>query len=1711
MEKKGHVQILENMSKLILGEIAKANYSSLLNDFVESELFLIDGDSLLITCLNDKKLKTEQNLHFIYLVERYLLDLKSKGGQFIVVFFKDFEHSYFQIPPLLPLRTALILHLQQNTDINVQTEFSGCFSEEWNCFLEQNCPYFLLISDEGITQLQTFLFYFFIIQSWYKRISIALTSGQESDIIRVYAYFMLSRYKNQHFFKENEQKMKRAYQTIIEHLKKSSVIALTPLFHQFKFSSLEKEIYWSIDQLRGLWPKGSDIRRILCVLSCSLSLKMYHHFLEKRKEKSSEIDIPENNLASLTEVQDLCRMYCLSVVFLLHLPLSQRACARLITSSWKDSISTFLQMKKWCEFFVLRNLESSKTWNVDFTYVCDINDGPLWINIAYYYENEHIQGLQFDLGKAIEVDYNDLWSAVSHLVREFPVGPSVPLRVTKQLFLQKKQSPIGDSQEMVPNLGFIPVTSPIIRRFVGDMLDQVTFLRSDDPVVTSLVKYKEFHELVHWHSHKPLSDHYERTKSFTQGGRGPSDLQGKSKEFLRSKQKLQAFQQRFGSNLDGTTSKVIVTQSVVPKKTFVAGKNKKSQCSKADIIIQENTNRLLEKEKEKESHRWETLSFSIEGEMKENFHSGITKLEDFLKTCKSNSVKFTVEMVGMKASLNAWKEHCQCAGKVRKDFSIAIHMMKRIHSIMERYQEFLQNPDKKEISRCLRYLGFDNLVKTLDPTQIMENERKSKKFRYAIDMGPARFQLQQMGHYLIRNERKDPDPRVNDFIPDTWQRELLDVVDNNESAVIVAPTSSGKTYASYYCMEKVLRESDNGVIVYVSPTKALVNQVSATVQSRYTKRLPEGQVLCGVFTRDFRSDILNCQVLVTVPACFEILLLSPTHQEWVEKIRYVIFDEVHCLGGEIGADIWEHLLVMIRCPFLALSATISNPEHLTEWLQSVRRYWQGAEKNIDDFQSQDAKDCIRASKRYVKVKKSYRVRLVLYEERYNDLEKHVCSLRGGDIVFNHYHPLASLTTDHIEKYGFPSDLSLSPRESIQLYDTMVQVWKGWPKAQELCPEEFIYFKNKIVITKMDARKYEAALKEEICNWMKNGNENMVKKVLKILRPASVSHSDSMGETFPLLVEKLRKMNKLPALFFMFKIIDVEKRAQSVCDALEKKQVMRQPDNVDKEVHMLTNKLKKVKKSMEKTSSVPENALKRSSRMDHSIIREAEHTALQKKLEKKTEIPPDCTYANIKVIDAETLEMMLYSIKKTRKGKELENLAKRGIGYHHGSLDAKERRFIEILFRKGFVRVVTATGTLALGINMPCRSVVFAQNSIYLDALNYRQMSGRAGRRGQDFLGNVFFYDIPLPKIEKLIKSKVPELKGQFPLSMTLILRLMLLASRACNVTDAEAKVISVLNHSLLSFKKPRIKEILKLYFLFSLQFLVKEGYLDCEGNPIGFAGLVAHLYYEEPSNLLFVSFLKKGLFHNLCQPTKKGSKHFSQDVMEKLTLVLANLFGRRYVPAKFLDANFKFYQSKVFLEELPTDFNIALRKYNEQVTRDFSYFLLIVSKFADMKVEHQLPLSKIEFPGKNEDTSKLASHLMSCKEDRSAVSPFACLSGVTNQDLLQVGNIDSITLRTIGITYAQAPLLYPEKFDFLGRRIPLNAYALDFYKHRSLKGIEQDNRISEGDAYILLKNFSLILKSISVSLRELCEDENDNVVLAFEQLSNSFNEKFKKV
>lgn len=52
--------------------------------------------------------------------------------------------------------------------------------------------------------------------------------------------------------------------------------------------------------------------------------------------------------------------------------------------------------------------------------------------------------------------------------------------------------------------------------------------------------------------------------------------------------------------------------------------------------------------------------------------------------------------------------------------------------------------------------------------QIVESDNE-KLAKYSVGIGAARFQLQYMGPYLFRDERTDPDLRIQHFIPDTWQ------------------------------------------------------------------------------------------------------------------------------------------------------------------------------------------------------------------------------------------------------------------------------------------------------------------------------------------------------------------------------------------------------------------------------------------------------------------------------------------------------------------------------------------------------------------------------------------------------------------------------------------------------------------------------------------------------------------------------------------------------------------------------------------------------------------------------------------------------------------------------------------------------------------------------------------------------------------------------
>ncbi|MCJ8740817.1 hypothetical protein PDJAM_G00063470 [Pangasius djambal] len=109
------------------------------------------------------------------------------------------------------------------------------------------------------------------------------------------------------------------------------------------------------------------------------------------------------------------------------------------------------------------------------------------------------------------------------------------------------------------------------------------------------------------------------------------------------------------------------------------------------------------------------------------------------------------------------------------------------------------------------------------------------------------------------------------------------------------------------------------------------------------------------------------------------------------------------------------------------------------------------------------------------------------------------------------------------------------------------------------------------------------------------------------------------------------------------------------------------------------------------------------------------------------------------LNLEGLQDVVAQLKRTPAG--LDEILKRtvpwGVAFHHAGLTFDERDILEGAFRQGFVRVLVATSTLSSGVNLPARRVIIRTpvfNGHLLDILTYKQMVGRAGRKGVDTVG-----------------------------------------------------------------------------------------------------------------------------------------------------------------------------------------------------------------------------------------------------------------------------------------------------------------------------------------------------------------------------------------
>jgi superfamily II RNA helicase len=156
---------------------------------------------------------------------------------------------------------------------------------------------------------------------------------------------------------------------------------------------------------------------------------------------------------------------------------------------------------------------------------------------------------------------------------------------------------------------------------------------------------------------------------------------------------------------------------------------------------------------------------------------------------------------------------------------------------------------------------------------------------------------------------------------------------------------------------------------------------------------------------------------------------------------------------------------------------------------------------------------------------------------------------------------------------------------------------------------------------------------------------------------------------------------------------------------------------------------------------------------------------------------------------------------------LKRMLMKGVSVHHSGLIPIFKELIELLFAQKLVKVLFATETFAVGVNMPTKTVLYTElskrdNNGYrmLMTNEFTQMSGRAGRRGIDTVGHVIllpnlFKEMPsLLDIQQMMLGRSQRIESKFTIDYLFILKQ---ASQQQDLAEDEGKPSSVANASLL--------------------------------------------------------------------------------------------------------------------------------------------------------------------------------------------------------------------------------------------------------------------------------------------------------------------------
>lgn len=218
-------------------------------------------------------------------------------------------------------------------------------------------------------------------------------------------------------------------------------------------------------------------------------------------------------------------------------------------------------------------------------------------------------------------------------------------------------------------------------------------------------------------------------------------------------------------------------------------------------------------------------------------------------------------------------------------------------------------------------------------------------------------------------------------------------------------------------------------------------------------------------------------------------------------------------------------------------------------------------------------------------------------------------------------------------------------------------------------------------------------------------------------------------------------------------------------------------------------------------------------------------------------------------------------------RQIKALRGAGLAAHHGGQLPAWKLLVEEMMNRGRLRVIFATSTIAAGVNFPARTIVLFNSDQFnghdfaaLSVTEFRQMTGRAGRRGQDNIGFMLaitgrFMD--LGHIKKMLSAPPEDIFSQLKNDFAMVLNLLL--------SQTPADVKKIFERSFAAWQQNKTEnhgasaaDVLWQDFSLHLKFLCEEGFVDAAGKLTDDGHWASRLRLDHP--LLVAECLRKDGF-----------------------------------------------------------------------------------------------------------------------------------------------------------------------------------------------------------------------------------------------------------